>query len=318
MMIKLEFAELDRKPIWILDKPVHIGSDKHNQLAIRDPSLSPRHATISLENGNYMLKDLGSGTGTYIMGQRISQRSIKNGDRIRLGNVELDVIDVLEDSAQLETWTLIACSSQIGGQEYPLVPKTGHRSIKVGRADHCDLIIPETHLSREHALLELEADGIRITDLSSAAGTYINDQRITNELARSGDRIRFDIYNFVLIGPAGAESTEEAVPDDRNEEIPAQSPAPPISFNDEARAGDDASEDDAPEAAAVNAEAVEDQYVQPEMNATPEIVAEAFIQPDAVEPDAVEEAPRKSSILPIVIVGSLASAAIAAAVFLLP
>ncbi len=290
-MIKLEFAKLDRKPIWILDKPVHIGSDKHNQLSIKDPSLSPRHATISLENGSYILKDLGSETGTFVMGQRISQRSIKSGDRIRLGNVELDVIDVFENPANLQTWTLIACSSQIGGQEYPLEPKTGHRSIKVGRAEHCDLIIPETHLSREHALLELESGGVRITDLSSAAGTYINDQRVTNDIARSGDRIRFDIYNFVLIGPERADNVAEPEPVNNDEQAAAQPQPQPTA---------------APPAEGVDA----DGDVKLDMDNTAEGDGDT-------QTDAITEAAPKRAILPLLIAGSLLSAAIAAAVFLL-
>lgn len=313
-MIKLEFAELARKPIWILDKPVHIGSDKHNQLTLKNPSVSPRHATISRENGNYLLKDHNSEAGTFVNGERIGQRSIKNGDVIRFGHVQLKVSDVLENSAGFPIWTLIACSSQAGGQEYPLEPKTGHRSIKVGRADHCDLNIPETWLSREHALLELEADGVRITDLSTAAGTYINDQKITQGIARSGDRIRFDIYNFVLIGPAGAGDEINTVPENHAEMPVASSQAAVVNPGEEAMVEIETGSADmvAQQVTDTEAELDETAVVAPE--AVPVTEEKAVI--NEVELHTFDEEPPKASFLPLVIAGSLLSAAIAAAVFL--
>lgn len=218
-MIKLEFSETSIQPFWIVDKTVHIGSGAENQLVINDPSLSAQHASISLQNGNYVLKDLGSQTGTFIKGQRISQRRIRNQDTIRLGNTSLQVIDAFDSANNNGTWSLISCSRHIAGREFPLQLKPGQTSIKVGRGRHCDVIFPEAYLSREHAELAPEGDQLRVTDLGSASGTYINDQRITSSLAKPGDRIRLDIYNFVLVGPV------KSSPDSRETPAP-EVPAP--------------------------------------------------------------------------------------------
>lgn len=213
-MIKLEFSETSIQPFWILDNTVHIGSGAENQLVINDPTLSPQHASISLQNGNYVLKDLGSQTGTFIKGQRISQRRIRNQDTIQMGNTRLQVVDAFDSANNSGIWSLISCSRHIDGREFPLQLKPGQTSIKVGRGRHCDVIFPEAYLSREHAELKPEGDLLRVTDLGSASGTYINDQRITSSLARPGDRIRLDIYNFVLIGPrkSGLNSPNENDP----------------------------------------------------------------------------------------------------------
>ncbi len=220
-MIKLEFSETATPPFWVLDQTVHIGSGAENQLVINDPALSAQHASISLQNGNYVLKDLGSQTGTYIKGQRISQRRIRNRDTIQIGNTRLQVVDAFEDADARGSWSLISCSRHIDGREFPLHLKPGQTSLKVGRGRHCDVIFPEAYLSREHAEFAPEGDLMRVTDLGSASGTYINDQRVTSRLAAPGDQIRLDIYNFVLVGPRKAGAAPQS---------PAGSPvaAPPL------------------------------------------------------------------------------------------
>ena len=47
--------------------------------------MSRRHAFISVENGIYVVEDLGSANGTYVAGQRIQRRELVSGDRIQLG-----------------------------------------------------------------------------------------------------------------------------------------------------------------------------------------------------------------------------------------
>jgi DNA-binding winged helix-turn-helix (wHTH) protein len=52
------------------------------------PGVSRHHARISLEGAAAMLEDLGSKNGTYLRGQKITERSsLNDGDQIRLGSV---------------------------------------------------------------------------------------------------------------------------------------------------------------------------------------------------------------------------------------
>jgi hypothetical protein len=63
------------------------------------------------------------------------------------------------------------------------------------------MIFAGTHLSREHAQLIIKRDCIIVRDLDSANGTFINDVRITEGVAYSGDQLRLDVYSFRLYGP---------------------------------------------------------------------------------------------------------------------
>lgn len=63
----------------------------------------------------------------------------------------------------------------------------------VGRKDDCDIRIPVAEVSRHHSEFRLASDGIKIRDLGSANGTYVNNKRITNQKLEAGDH--------VVIGP---------------------------------------------------------------------------------------------------------------------
>ena len=50
--------------------------------------------------------------------------------------------------------------------------------LKIGRKAPADIIVPGAGVSREHCLIELAADQIRVTDLNSTNGTFIDNKRI--------------------------------------------------------------------------------------------------------------------------------------------
>lgn len=65
----------------------------------------------------------------------------------------------------------------------------------LGRSSENDLQLPEMSVSRQHAQLLIEPDGpVRLTDLGSSNGTFLNGQRLTPHqpvALRDGDRLGF-------------------------------------------------------------------------------------------------------------------------------
>lgn len=94
-------------------------------------------------------------------------------------------------------WKLVANGSWLAGQEFPLFEE----GTIVGRGKSCDITIPGTHLSRNHAEIMVQGDQLRVRDLDSSNGTFLNDERITEALANTGDTLRVDVYSFRIIGP---------------------------------------------------------------------------------------------------------------------
>lgn len=50
--------------------------------------------------------------------------------------------------------------------------------VKIGRSLPADIVVSGTAVSRSHCLVELGGDKLRITDLNSTNGTYIDDERV--------------------------------------------------------------------------------------------------------------------------------------------
>ncbi|MCC6623361.1 MAG: FHA domain-containing protein [Deltaproteobacteria bacterium] len=69
-----------------------IGSGERVHLRIMDPSLSARHCRISWDDGGYRVRDMNSKSGTFVNGQAVPlSHPIKNGDVLRIGQLEFDV-----------------------------------------------------------------------------------------------------------------------------------------------------------------------------------------------------------------------------------
>ncbi|HXU08341.1 MAG TPA: HD domain-containing phosphohydrolase [Blastocatellia bacterium] len=64
---------------------VRMGRHEDNELVLDNPYISRYHAEIFTDGSNYLLRDLGSTSGTFANGERITQRRLHDGDTIRLG-----------------------------------------------------------------------------------------------------------------------------------------------------------------------------------------------------------------------------------------
>jgi predicted component of type VI protein secretion system len=64
------------------------------------------------------------------------------------------------------------------------------RSVEIGRAPECDIVIRDILLSRRHCRIEKDGRDWYLTDLGSKNGTRIGGQAITHQKLRDGDVIR--------------------------------------------------------------------------------------------------------------------------------
>jgi len=71
-----------------------IGRGDEADIRIDDRRVSRRHATVKLAGGRVLLADAASTNGTWLNDQRLSGvREVRDGDRIRIGGVELRFFD---------------------------------------------------------------------------------------------------------------------------------------------------------------------------------------------------------------------------------
>jgi hypothetical protein len=94
--------------------PVYIGRHEHSQIFLPDRAVSRQHAAIfATKDGEWVLEDLDSANKTFLNGKAIHKTPIKAGDRIDIGNFEIEVtLDAdTEEPIHLED-TLVPITSE--------------------------------------------------------------------------------------------------------------------------------------------------------------------------------------------------------------
>lgn len=237
-MLKLQFKDHRKAAIWLVDPRYAIGRDKSSDIVIDEEGVSGFHAELRVEEDDRVfLTDAGSINGTYVNGKQIKARTqLRANDVIRIHRVELLLVDPkeqlrapAEDAATSLTpalqglsvpssgagvggvptgWVLRAKTGSLAGQAFA-IPASG-RAI-LGRSQNCDIIIPGTHVSRQHAELYFQSGKLHVKDLGSSNGTFVNRKKIDDSVVNPGDEVRFDTLVFQVEAPG---ATAAAADDD--------------------------------------------------------------------------------------------------------
>lgn len=91
--------------------------------------------------------------------------------------------------------------STSGEQTVEITP--GH-TIVVGRAATSDIPIYDPTVSRRHAELTAVTEGVRVQDLGSSNGTFVNGTRVSDTVVTAGDVVTFGKVAFSLIATTPA------------------------------------------------------------------------------------------------------------------
>lgn len=102
-MAKLIFNEEGKEKIFTMKaEEITIGRSSSNNLILSDPTVSRNHAKVVFAEGEYIILDLGSKNGTQVNDIRINKITLKDNDRIRIGNTTL----VFRTEAKLQVFYL--------------------------------------------------------------------------------------------------------------------------------------------------------------------------------------------------------------------
>jgi len=201
-------------PLWIGRAGCHVE--------LAEAELSIRHCSISMIGSNLVVRDADSHMGTFLDGQQITEAVITDGMHLlRVGSalvsieptdqkgvpvepIRLDVPKPLEEAELVHKITqrtgaqkaaarpvLICIGGPLNGQEFE-IPTSG---LVVGREGH--VRVPDEFLSRRHFEVGPDPDGtVRVRDLGSRNGTYLNTLPAQNTKVQSGDEIRAGVNRF--------------------------------------------------------------------------------------------------------------------------
>lgn len=79
-------AESFSKPVPVKLGETTIGKESGNSIQIAHDSVSDKHSLISFKNGQYLLTDLNSSTGTLVNGKRVETIPLQHHDKISFGH----------------------------------------------------------------------------------------------------------------------------------------------------------------------------------------------------------------------------------------
>jgi len=186
------------------EHPVRIGVNvvgREGDIMLPDPKVSRRHAQIVYDDGTMTLEDLGSTNGTEINGEKIPQgdkKTLNAGDSVSFGGVTLKLstpgqigkTQMLGGGPSVDTGTKgqgdegspavekeefeAAAFLIVDGEEKPL--KKGVNTF--GRKAENDVQITDPYVSGKHGKIEVEVDGIYLTDIGSTNGTLLNGEKL--------------------------------------------------------------------------------------------------------------------------------------------
>lgn len=179
-----------------------LGRGASADLSLPDASVSLRHATIRTSGADYVVFDEGSTNGTFHGETRLTPhvpRTLKSGDRIRLGRIWLEVrigaAPVTRDLASTTRDLALAMVAEMlaaggddsnarvsvqGGPDDGITLRLVEdgRHYVVGRGDASDLLLSDPDCSREHVIFLRRGPQMFIVDLGSKNGAYLGSQRL--------------------------------------------------------------------------------------------------------------------------------------------
>ncbi|HXL36480.1 MAG TPA: FHA domain-containing protein [Ktedonobacteraceae bacterium] len=185
-----------------LDKQtLNIGRDPENDIVITEPMVSAWHAQIVKDGSDLFFvhphplrgKTL---NGVWYQGQRIRgdqqfRKQLVNGDIFRIGDENGTLVTLTyDDGAGVPVETL---------PEMKPIPLTGSK-LTIGRAPDNTVVLNHPQVSAHHAELDKVEGGYRVLDTNSTNHVYVNGQRVSYQLLRTGDEIRIGPFLLVYTG----------------------------------------------------------------------------------------------------------------------
>lgn len=154
------------------DRVVLIGRGPNNDIVLRNPSVSIRHARVVVSKDGLLLEDLGSRNGTFVGSppKRISSQTIVLEEPLTFGDALLPA-NALKDCLE-RTQARSSLKESIHLEDEALVT--------FGRGQKAGVAIEQPLVSSLHASVSVDRGKVVVRDLGSMTGTFVNGTRIGN------------------------------------------------------------------------------------------------------------------------------------------
>ncbi len=239
---QLEFAATPGRPPFILGQnTVWLGRETVCDITFEPEAVmvSRKHASIRLEDNNYILEDNNSFNGTLVNEQRISTPTpLYHADEIRLGLggpvlrfnsparippkgaslagqrsiAAVHLADASSAALPIDSKTMVfkldkaaaRLASDDSAQPQLLMTLAfgQKKELTIGRGEKNDIKLDGLQISNRHARLLQTGTEVVIDDLNSTNGTYINGRRISRQTITPNDAVQIGSY-LIRVDQAG-------------------------------------------------------------------------------------------------------------------
>jgi EAL domain-containing protein (putative c-di-GMP-specific phosphodiesterase class I) len=101
---------------------------------------------------------------------------------------------------------------------------------RIGRRQGLEIVLPADSVSKSHAEIYARGSGLRLRDLGSKNGTFVNRDRVEDAALAEGDVLHFADFEFRLGRSDAAEPAPAAARDERPTTVAVRQPALPHQF----------------------------------------------------------------------------------------
>jgi len=98
---------------------------------------------------------------------------------------------------------LVVYQGALAGKRWPVRGEP----LTLGRAQDCDIVLPERQISRYHARIEQDEAGFIIRDLGSKNGTFVNGEAVRDQPYRLRDGDEIQLAHVLQMGFVAGEAT---------------------------------------------------------------------------------------------------------------
>ena len=234
----MSLLELGGKQFTIPVGEVALGSDANCAIPLSGAGVLPRHVVLERQpDGQVVIRKATPEAEVLVNGVRlgVEPTPLLHGDKLEVGGYELTFVDerragTTQFVEKVELPEPTAAPQGRAAPERAATRNTGGRvvsltdgreyvmsgaSLVFGREAGCDVVVPETDVSRRHAEIVQTAQGYLLVD-SSTNGTFVNEERVRGQrILRRADVIRIGGQGFRFYAdavPAAAPPAPQAGP----------------------------------------------------------------------------------------------------------
>jgi DNA-binding NtrC family response regulator len=195
-----------------------IGRSEVCDIVLPEPEVSREHAAVFQVQGQYVLKKLGKAP-VELQGEEVALQPLKGGERIQIGPwtakfvVEPDIDQeepTMTDEKPGKTQVVLGPASghvvtqNLMLQYQPAGGKERHVSLDaevftIGAADKNDLVLNDPTVSSRHLKLVRQAEKIRLFDLGSTNGTFVNGVKVREAEIEPGFSVKVGETTLYLL-----------------------------------------------------------------------------------------------------------------------